>query len=441
MKKDIQKEYEELSDDLLVDIKDLQDDYDRFLEERRNIIDIPQEEKDKIEATIKLGLLRMWKQAKKDALGDDLNKGYFRYEDVFAIPYVEDHFNIFTANGDRNIGKTWSSRRVARDTVKTEKRWFWLRNIDDEIEAQVDSDKELFLDPNGWLQTGKKHMPNIVDQNKNIIGFYRALNTSAKLKSIEFPEVDLLVYEEFNEVKIQHKYLKFIKLLSTIQRQNPKLKTILQANYVDQNDDVLQALGMGMKKLSKEDFVIFNWEVGALIINIPKGIYRQPKDKSKNTAYRASLATFDGWKSQYGGGFGNEEPINIINEADIFNVEPQFNIFTKNATSVNAAYGAYKLTVYHVWDRDGKKHNVITTTKGTNDKQVFVYEYLNKIHYPTAEMISHEALMYLIQQWNTNNLKTTSIEVHAIISMIFAKALQIYDRDENDIEDIENMVS
>lgn len=439
--KDIRNEYEKLSDELLIDIDDLENDYQRFLEERKNILVISREEKEKIEAVIKLELLKMWSKAKKLAEGDDEDLGYFRYEDIYKIPYVSDYFNIVTANGDRNIGKTYSSRRMARDVNKESKRWFWLRNIDDEIEAQVDSDKEKFLDPHGWIKDGKKHMPNILDRQGNLVGYYRALNTSAKLKSIEFPEVDLLVYEEFNEVKIQHKYMKFIKLLSTIQRQNPKLKAILQANYVDQNDEMLQALGVGMKKLTKEDFVIFNWEVGALIINIPKGVYRQPKDKKNNTAYRASLATYDGWKSQYGGGFSNEEPVNIINENEFSNVKAIFNIYTKNPTALKQSYGAYKLTLYHVWDKQGKQHNVITTTKGTNNSPIFVIEYLNKIHYPTAELITHEALMYLINAWNNNNLKTTSIEVHAVVSMIFAKALQIYDKQENDIEDVENMVS
>lgn len=433
--------YNVLSDEVLTDIGDLEEDYQRWIQERKAMLPLTKDERDKIEAVIKLELLKMWKKAKEDANGPDMDKGFFRYEDILSIPYVKDFFNILTANGDRNIGKTYSSRRIARDVVKRGKRWAWIRNIDDEVKAQVVSDEEKFLAPNGWAHTeGTSKAPNITNLKGNIVGYYRPLNTSAKLKSIEFPDVELMVYEEFNEVVIPHKFLKMVKLASTMQRHEPNFMMILQANYVDQNDEILRSLGVGSKTLTKEDFVIFNWELGALVINIPKGIYRQPPDKSKDTAYRASLGSYEVWKSQYGGGFSNEEPINIVNENEFSSISPVFNIYMQKL-STSTKYGAHKLTLYKVYDKEGKMHNVITTTKGANSKQIFVVDYVNKIQYPSAEIISLDALEMLISKWNNGNLKTTDIDTHKLITAIFARALQKHDQAKNEIEDIENMVS
>lgn len=442
----IEEQIDDIEKVVLGEEKTLKEDYELFLEERKNLLPLSEDERNLIEAEIRLGLLNMWKKAKEGAMSDDPEAGWFRYEDIYKIPYIDDYFNILTANGDRNIGKSRSSQRIVRDTVSSGKRFMWIRNIDDEVEAQLISDtaEEGWLTKNGWGYEGKSKSPTIVNLvTEEEIGWYRPLNTAAKFKSVDFPNTELIVYEEFNEKPVSHQFYKFVKMVSTIQRHQPKVRVILQSNYVDQWNDMLQSLGIGSKKLTIRDFVVFNWEIGAIIINIPRGIYRQPKNELQDVAKRASLGKYDVWKGQYGGGFANEEPVNIIDERDFVAIEPQFNIFYDKPESVTGAknvYGSFKMTLYKVWLRDGSWHNVLTETRGANDKPIFIYDHLNHILYPDAILMSIETLEGLIMHWKNNNLKTTEVKTHAKIVKLFATASKILAKDENLITVIENLV-
>lgn len=438
------KQVTELEDELLIDIEDKDNDYQRFLEERRALLP-EKSEMEHIEQVIRISILEVFKKNKLLSASDDMNVGYFKYQDYFAIDYIKDYFNIIVASGDRNIGKSYSSHEIARDVVSKKKKFMLLRNIDDEVKAQLSSDtlESGWLTGNGWTYKGNSKSPNIVDINESEVGFYRALNTSAKFKSTDFPDTELIIWEEFNAVKIQDGYEKFVKMLSTIMRHNPNGKAILQANYVDQNDGTLQALGIGSKQLTKKDFVVFNWEVGAILINIPKGIYRMVSNKKNDLAYRASLAKYDVWKSQYGGGFSNEEPVNIINEKSFLKVEPVFNIYhakTDYLSPASTKYSAFKMTLYHVWDENGEQHNVLTQTIGSNDKPIFIFDHVNKIMYPHANLISWTTLESLITHWNSGNLKTIDVKNHAAIVALFAVANKILENETFEITEVENMI-
>lgn len=434
---------EELEKDLLDDIIE-NNDYEQWLKERQDILPLTKEGREQVEQIIKIKILQVFAKIKQDKLENpnDPEIGWFKYRPFFEIDEIKDYFPIRVFSGDRNIGKSTSSREEMVNTVRNKGRFLFFRNIDDEVKEQISSHEENFLFPNGWTNFGSAKLPNIVDLKGNLVGWYRAMNTSAKFKSIDFPNTKLIVWEEFNEVKIAKPFEKFVKMVSTAQRHNPDCVAIIQANYVDQFHEVLQALGLGYQKLTNKDIVAFNWESGAIIVNIPKGIYNSTqKDKSKDLGYRASLTSFDIWKSQYGGGFGNEEPINIIKESSFTSVTPIFNIYYQNTSSTNRQYGAFKMTLYHVYDDNGKKHNVLTETKGSNNCPIFIYDVLNKILYPHAHLMSIDSLESLIYEWNIGNLKTTSLEVHAKISVLLANAKKALMNDEEDITKIENIIS
>lgn len=437
-----QKEYLELKQELLVE-KDLKSSYQTYLEERASMLPLNKEERERVEAVIKNQILQIFKKNKEWAQGEDEDKGFFKYAHFRAIPEVREYFQILAAIGDRNMGKSTSAKEEVDGVVKLGRKFMWLRNIDDEVEGQLNSDvgEKGWLTDRGWSYEGNKKSPTIVSPNGAELGWYRPVNTSSKLKSIEFPDTDLIVYEEFPEGNVKNKYYKFVKLVSTILRFNPNGWAIMQANYVDQQDDMLQKLGVGSKTRKVEDFVHFNWEVGAMIIFIPQGIYRQPKDKKNDRARRLSLGDYDTWKSQYGGGFDNEEPNNIIDMKQISHLEPIFNIYTGDASSRADVrkYGAFKLTLYHVYDNEGNIHNVLSKTFEPNDKPVFIFEALNKVLYPHAMMMEYEALDNLLHEWNTGNLKTNTLAAHERISYIFANAVKILSRDEEYITEIEEI--
>lgn len=437
------KEIEEFDYNSLLQEVTEENDYEQWLKERQEILPLTKEGREQVESIIRIKILQILKQVKDDKLAypDDKEVGWFKYKPYFEIEEIKDYFPIRVFSGDRNIGKSTSSREEMVSAVRNNGRFLFFRNIDDEVKEQVSSHEETFLFPNGWTNAGSAKLPNIVDMQGNLVGWYRAMNTSAKFKSIDFPNTKLIIWEEFNEVKIQNPFMKFVKMVSTAQRHNPDCVALIQANYVDQFHEVLQALGLGYQKLTNKDIVAFNWEAGAIIVNIPKGIYNSTqKDKSKDLGYRASLTKYDAWKAQYGGGFSNEQPINIVEEKKIVAVEPQFNIYYQNTSSLNKTYGAFKMTLYHAYDEDGKKHNILTETKGSNNCPIFIYDILNKILYPHANLMDIDSLDNLIYEWNIGNLKTTSLEVHSKITVLLANAKRALMRNEEDIEKIENII-
>ena len=452
-KKKINEEYDvikdinvdEMTSDLIGNEEGL-DDYQLYLNERKAMLPGTKEEREKIEVIVKLQILDIFKEAKIMASGDDDNLGYFKYRPFREISYIKDFFPIISVSSDRNQGKSYSSHEEITRVAAMKRRFMMIRNIDDEVKAQIDSDSDQdgWLTDLGWTNGASAKMPNIIDLHKQVVGYYRALNTSSKFKSVDFPKVDLIVYEEFNEVGISDKYMKFVKFVSSIIRFNPDGWAILQANYVNQQDEMLQALGVGGKQLDVKDFVIFNWEVGAILVFVPKGIYRKPKDQKKDLAYRTSLGKFDVWKSQFGGGFSNEEPINIVSENSFTSIKPVFNIYHQNVSSRTASgkeYGAFKMTLYKVYDDEGRMQNVLTTTKGSNNKPIFIYDYLNKIKYPHAHLMDIASLDNLIEEWNTGNLKTTEMKTHEAITAMFAVAKRALQADDEYISEIENIVS
>lgn len=422
-------------------------DYEIWLAERKRVLPLDSKQRQQVEIIIKQYVLEIFKKSKEFVKNRDESGGWFKYRPFLEHPLISKYFMVLVANGDRNMGKSYSSKEEVRRVLDSGSKFMWIRNIDDEVSGQLRSD----IEEGGWLTNlgldyeGSSKMPNIIDKTGSTVGYYRALNTSSKLKSIDYPNTDLMVVEEFNEGNVSNKFFKLVKLLSTVFRNNPNGKLLLQSNYSTQHDDILQGLGMNAKALQAEDVLIFNWEIGSIIINIPRGVYHTAINDDKDIAYRASLGEFEVWKSQFGGGFRDEEPINLINEKDFTSVTPAFNIYHENVTArgeKSRLYGAYKMTLYHVYDSEGKKHSVLTRQNTPNNKPILIFDYLNKVRYPQAILLEASNLEHLINKWSKGQLKTTNLENHFLITSLFASALKVLARDEDIlIEDIESVVS
>lgn len=136
--------------------------------------------------------------------------------------------------------------------------------------------------------------------------------------------------------------------------------------------------------------------MGAIIITIPKGIYKSVEDPKTNLGYRMSLENYDMWAKQYGGGFSSEIPVNVISSSKITHMSPTFNIYY--GKNVGASYGSFKMTVYECYDDSGNLFNMITTTKGINSRPTFIFDYHDKVMYPHAILSGVEVLENLLQE-------------------------------------------
>lgn len=389
--------------------RDVKDSYEQWKQERQSVLNLVSEsERQLIEAKIKLDIVKTFRKRKGD---------FFHYEDILEIPLLKEYFKIIVCTGDRNIGKSYSLRNIS-----TKHKFVWMRNQRNELEAQVKSHIDIgWLENNGWELDGgiSSEAIDIVEimGKKNKVGYYRDVNTIGKYKSIDFPDVDLLAWEEFNSpVTISNKFEKFTTFVSTVQRHRPNLQVILQANYVDNTDEMLTKLGIPIGKLTKDQFVFFNWITGAINIFIPKGIYKSVSSKKDNLGYRLSLMEHDVWKSQYGAQFSNEELLNIIDSNDFTFIDPKYNL--KFYSDIERQ--TISLTMYYVIDKDGMPHNFISTTRGNNNKPVLVVDYLSNVRYPGSLLVEPHQLENLVKAWHSFNLTTDNIEVFSLLIKLLA---------------------
>lgn len=407
--------------------------YQKWLDARNEmLIGMTDKERELIENKIKLKILKMFKKRKGD---------YFHYSDFVFDSLISQHFNFIVTSGDRNIGKTTSAKSLARDIVNKGYRFEWMRNIQDEIKMLVKSDNDNWFSKMGWTYDNLS-APNIYDMNDKLVGYYRDVNTVGKFKSIEFDNVALTIWDEFNSrVNVGEKFAKFAEHIVTVQRHREKYMCILQANFVSQHDEMLEKLGVGGEKLDNKNFVKFNWITGALMIFIPSGIYKSVsndiKKKKKNIGYRTSLNDQHVFQSQYGGGFQDAINTNIINQENISAFEALFNIYHSVTIS---SLRSQRLTMYKAYDKDGKPFNFLTNTKENNNKPIFVFDHINKIRYINSIILESTVLENLILAWRNNQIKTDSQTTYESIIKIFAAADKIIDKQKFVINDVENLV-
>lgn len=410
--------------------------YDKFLKERQEMLDrVPEEERKRIELEINVFLAKLFNENKKKG------NQYFKYDPILENEWIKKYFPIIATAGDRNIGKTTSLKEQYRKKVANGRRFMHLRNINDETIEQVRSDEEVFLNPMLWENTGTAKMPVITDMNENIVGWYRDINTIAKFKSIEFPKTGIVGYEEFNtEVRVtKDKFRRFSEFVTTLQRHQKDLQVILQANFVSQDDQMLQYLGVGLEKLDNKLCVI-NWITGAIVIFIPKGVYKSTSDdieeKAKYLGYMLALSDFETWSKQYGGEFLSHHDTNIINQSNINAVEKcEFNIALSRTTA-----DPIILSMYKAYDKKGEIVNFFSSKMGDNNAPVFVFDPMSELRYINAVRLEPTALDYLINEWKSDNIKTASSDIYDLVLRVFSSAKKIIEQVEWKVQELEDFV-
>ena len=125
--------------------------------------------------------------------------------------------------GARGIGKTYGAKQhVIKKYLKSEKQFVYLRRYETEMPA---AQMRNFFDDIAWEFPDAEFSAHngLFRINSKIAGWYFALSKAIMLKSIPFPNVDLIIFDEFIiETGIYH-YLPnevhaFLECYSTISR-------------------------------------------------------------------------------------------------------------------------------------------------------------------------------------------------------------------------------
>lgn len=155
------------------------------------------------------------------------------YYDIAGLLSQRCVFNFVI--GNRGGGKTFGGKKLCIKRFKRKKKQFvWVRRYRTEIDTLSDfwADIRPFFPEDELTQEGNK-----LYINGELAGYLIALSTSMQLKSVAFPEVELVIMDEFIIDKGRINYLRneahvFMELFETIARTRNNVTALFFGNAI-----------------------------------------------------------------------------------------------------------------------------------------------------------------------------------------------------------------
>lgn len=167
---------------------------------------------------------------------------YYKYDKLFSYNAT---YNFVV--GGRGIGKTYGAKkRAIVNAIRRSEMFIYLRRYKTELSAARDtffSDiQQEFKGYDFRLKSNIAQMSPVKDRDNkrrewHNIGYFFALSTAQSLKSVSFPTVTLIIFDEFILERGAFHYLPneaivFNNFYSTVDRNQDKTKVLFLANSV-----------------------------------------------------------------------------------------------------------------------------------------------------------------------------------------------------------------
>jgi hypothetical protein len=139
--------------------------------------------------------------------------------------------------GNRGGGKTYNAKEwCIKDFLKNKKQFVWIRRYKEEL-LQADLDKFFDDIKNEFPKVEFKIVGKTAYINDQVAGFFVPLSVSMKKKSVPYPDVNKLIYDEFIIDKAGVHYIKnepelFLEFFSTVTRLRTDVRALFLANAV-----------------------------------------------------------------------------------------------------------------------------------------------------------------------------------------------------------------
>lgn len=168
--------------------------------------------------------------------------------------------------GERSNGKTYACLKLALDNYfKDGSQFAYIRRWSVDVRPQKMGGLFAALINDGYLQkvsngrystivfkTGKFFLANFNDEGKaiysdtDVLGFAISLNDSEHIKSVSYPLVNLIVFDEFltNQLYLENEFILFMNVVSTIVRQRTNVKIFLLGNTVNRYSPYFKEMGL-----------------------------------------------------------------------------------------------------------------------------------------------------------------------------------------------------
>lgn len=169
-------------------------------------------------------------------------------------------FQIFI--GGRGIGKTYSALADLAENANSAHPYIYLRRTENEI-LKISSDlgnpfKSYNRNNGTYFYVEAKKDSGIVynqtsEETKEMVAYCHALSTFAKMRGVDYTDVDITIFDEFIPEKHVHKIKNegeaFLHFYETVNRNRelegkPPMRVYLLANAINLNNDILLTLGL-----------------------------------------------------------------------------------------------------------------------------------------------------------------------------------------------------
>ena len=195
--------------------------------------------------------------------------------------------NYRMAFSQRGPGKSYQTKCEAIDRwLETGKQFGLIRRLDNQL--TIDKVSEYWTDMTEYF-TEKAHavFPNFESfvivprtgkwtvygmeegtskkEPLGVIGYYFAVNCAERYKSVSYPDIDFVIFEEF--MSESHSYLagefdKLMSIISTIKRRRTDFVIYMLGNTVDMNCPVLHDMGINVREMAQGDIKLFTYYGG-----------------------------------------------------------------------------------------------------------------------------------------------------------------------------------
>ena len=195
--------------------------------------------------------------------------------------------NYRMAFSQRGPGKSYQTKCEAIDRwLETGKQFGLIRRLDNQL--TIDKVSEYWTDMTEYFtEHAKSVFPNFESfvivprtgkwtvygmeegtskkEPLGVIGYYFAVNCSERYKSVSYPDIDFVIYEEF--MSESHSYLpnefdKLMSIISTIKRRRTDFVIYMLGNTVDMNCPVLHEMGINVREMAQGDIKLFTYYGG-----------------------------------------------------------------------------------------------------------------------------------------------------------------------------------
>lgn len=284
------------------------------------------------------------------------------------------------------------------------KRSMLLRNRIKELDALISSAGFLdWVEKNNWELEKSKY--NINDLDGNTVIYLRALNDTASTKSIDYLNLNLVIYDEFDsEIKIKNKFSKLSHLMTTIGRFDDTLQIYLLSNYENIYDEIFLGLGIDVSKSYKNQITFFNWISGAVLFFIPNNYFLTGSDKNL-LGKRLALSSPDAYQKQYSSTYKLASETNFTTYDKVKNSKYIFTIIYENI----------EISIFKTVD-----NLIYAESKSFQSNKIFVcFREKDRVHNINAKTLSPLYIPYLKELFLRDKLKVTNLVTHENLKRLF----------------------